>query len=74
MGNPVDTFDSSFVIVILGILLPSLAVCLTACYKSKCNKFTLCNGYLLNIQRDVQAEVELEEVQVRERAASGSIV
>ena len=57
----IDNFSPEFWIVIVGSLIGFFTVVLQQCYKSKCDRFSLCCG-LLRIHRNIEAELEIDEI------------
>jgi hypothetical protein len=60
MSDWIEVFNASFWITLGGALFAFLGLTLRICLKSRCNNVNLCYG-LISIQRDIDAEVELEE-------------
>ena len=58
MVNFYDEFNSVFWLSLGTMILGSFAVCLKYAYQSKC--INLCFG-LINIHRNIEAEVEIDE-------------
>lgn len=56
-------FDATFWITIGGMVIAFGGLVLNTCLKSKCKEIKLCWG-LFNCVRDIEAEVELEEVRM----------
>ena len=66
MVNFYDEFNSVFWLSLGTMILGSFAVCLRYAYQSKCENINLCFG-LINIHRNIEAEVEIDEHRDRER-------
>ena len=60
MGNFYDEFNATFWLSLATMMLGSFGICLRYAYMSKCEDIVLCFG-LLNIHRNINAEVEIEE-------------
>ena len=56
MSEWYNEFNSSFMLSIAGLFFGSVSACFMYCFKSKCNRIKLCG--MLDIERDVEAEVE----------------
>jgi len=59
MSQWIDTFDAVFWITISTLVCGSFGLVVRYCLKSKCDNINLCCG-LINIHRDVKAELEQE--------------
>ena len=59
MTEWIDTFDAVFWITISTLVCGSFGLVIRYCLKSKCDNISICCG-LINIHRDVKAEVEEE--------------
>ena len=59
MTEWIDTFDAVFWITISTLVCGSFGLVVRYCLKSKCDNISICCG-LINIHRDVKAEVEEE--------------
>ena len=58
-----NTFDAVFFLTLSTAILAFLGLAIKSCFKSKCNSVSLCCG-LINVQRDVNAENQIEEFNV----------
>jgi hypothetical protein len=59
MGEWIDTFDAVFWITISTLVCGSFGLVVRYCLKSKCDNISICCG-LINVHRDVKAELEEE--------------
>ena len=59
-----EKFSPEFWIVVIGSLIGFFTVVLQQCYKSKCDRFSMCYG-LIRIHRNIDAELEIDEINIQ---------
>ena len=65
MATWIEVFDATFWLAVGSIVSASFALSVKYCLKSKCQQFSIFWG-LIKIERDIQAEKEIELKQLEE--------